>query len=195
MSLLDAIHVYKPFRYPWAYEACRMLDQAMDGKEMEPGLTPFPTAGVVTRRSTDVVATDHPEVAKAVAFIAENYHKPIGVDDVVEATGLELAHHGPVLVFDQATHERLEIVALDAAGASTRGAVVATTLEPCSHTGRTGPCTEALIEAGVARVVIGVELNRRFEELDVLIDVAIVRMADGHQGRRELRRAHESAVF
>jgi LacI family transcriptional regulator len=70
----------------WAYEACRMLDLAMDGKELPPGLTPFPTSGVVTRRSTDVVATDHPEVAKAVAFIANHYHKPIGVEDVVEAT-------------------------------------------------------------------------------------------------------------
>ena len=70
----------------WAYEACRMLDQLMDGKELPEGMTPFPTAGVVTRRSTDVVATDHPEVAKAVAFIADNYHKPIGVEDVVEAT-------------------------------------------------------------------------------------------------------------
>jgi len=70
----------------WAYEACRMLDAVMDGKPAPKGLTPFPTGGVVTRRSTDVVATDHPEVAKAVKFIAESYHKPIGVDDVVEAT-------------------------------------------------------------------------------------------------------------
>jgi len=49
-----------------------------------------------------------------------------------------------------------EIVALDAAaaaGADVRGATVATTLEPCSHHGRTAPCTTALIEAGVARVV------------------------------------------
>lgn len=37
------------------------------------------------------------------------------------------------------------------------GATVYTTLEPCSHHGRTGPCTEALIEAGVARVVVGIE--------------------------------------
>ena len=49
-----------------------------------------------------------------------------------------------------------EIVALDAAG-DARGATVATTLEPCNHTGRTGPCTEALIAAGVARVVVGIE--------------------------------------
>src|SRR5262245_26053004 len=43
--------------------------------------------------------------------------------------------------------------ALAAAGAEARGATVYTTLEPCCHQGRTGPCTRALIEAGVARVV------------------------------------------
>jgi diaminohydroxyphosphoribosylaminopyrimidine deaminase/5-amino-6-(5-phosphoribosylamino)uracil reductase len=46
-----------------------------------------------------------------------------------------------------------EIVALTAAGAAARGATAYVTLEPCCHTGRTGPCTKALIEAGVARVV------------------------------------------
>ena len=49
-----------------------------------------------------------------------------------------------------------EVVALDAARAAladTQGATVFTTLEPCSHHGRTGPCTEALVSAGVARVV------------------------------------------
>jgi diaminohydroxyphosphoribosylaminopyrimidine deaminase / 5-amino-6-(5-phosphoribosylamino)uracil reductase len=46
-----------------------------------------------------------------------------------------------------------EIVALEAAGGSARGATLYINLEPCCHTGRTGPCTEALIAAGVARVV------------------------------------------
>jgi len=46
-----------------------------------------------------------------------------------------------------------EIVALKAAGAAARGATAYVTLEPCCHTGRTGPCTKALREAGVARVV------------------------------------------
>ncbi|HLY33827.1 MAG TPA: bifunctional diaminohydroxyphosphoribosylaminopyrimidine deaminase/5-amino-6-(5-phosphoribosylamino)uracil reductase RibD [Jatrophihabitantaceae bacterium] len=50
-----------------------------------------------------------------------------------------------------------EIVALDAAGAKARGATVLVTLEPCAHTGRTGPCAEALIEAGVRRVVYAVD--------------------------------------
>jgi diaminohydroxyphosphoribosylaminopyrimidine deaminase/5-amino-6-(5-phosphoribosylamino)uracil reductase len=46
-----------------------------------------------------------------------------------------------------------ERVALTAAGAAARGATAYVTLEPCCHTGRTGPCTQALIEAGIARVV------------------------------------------
>jgi diaminohydroxyphosphoribosylaminopyrimidine deaminase/5-amino-6-(5-phosphoribosylamino)uracil reductase len=48
-----------------------------------------------------------------------------------------------------------EVMALRAAGDRARGATVYTTLEPCFHTGRTGPCAEALVEAGVARVVVG----------------------------------------
>lgn len=52
-----------------------------------------------------------------------------------------------------------EIVALQNAAnarADTTGATVYSTLEPCNHTGRTGPCTEAIISAGVAHVVVGI---------------------------------------
>ncbi len=47
-----------------------------------------------------------------------------------------------------------EIMALAAAGSRARGATAYTTLEPCSHHGRTPPCTDALVEAGVVRVVV-----------------------------------------
>jgi diaminohydroxyphosphoribosylaminopyrimidine deaminase/5-amino-6-(5-phosphoribosylamino)uracil reductase len=58
-------------------------------------------------------------------------------------------------------HERAggphaEVVALAAAGPAARGATAVVTLEPCAHTGRTGPCTQALLDAGIARVVVAV---------------------------------------
>jgi diaminohydroxyphosphoribosylaminopyrimidine deaminase/5-amino-6-(5-phosphoribosylamino)uracil reductase len=53
--------------------------------------------------------------------------------------------------------QHAEVVALQAAGEAARAGTAVVTLEPCNHTGHTGPCTEALIEAGIARVVYAVE--------------------------------------
>jgi diaminohydroxyphosphoribosylaminopyrimidine deaminase/5-amino-6-(5-phosphoribosylamino)uracil reductase len=50
-----------------------------------------------------------------------------------------------------------EAAALVEAGGAARGATLYVTLEPCAHHGRTPPCTDAIIEAGVARVVVGIE--------------------------------------
>src|SRR5438270_10168758 len=46
-----------------------------------------------------------------------------------------------------------EVVALDAAGDAARGATLYVTLEPCCHFGKTPPCTEAVLAAGIRRVV------------------------------------------
>ncbi|MDV7400885.1 bifunctional diaminohydroxyphosphoribosylaminopyrimidine deaminase/5-amino-6-(5-phosphoribosylamino)uracil reductase RibD, partial [Arthrospira platensis SPKY1] len=50
-----------------------------------------------------------------------------------------------------------EALALAMAGEAARGATVYVTLEPCVHHGRTPPCTQALIDAGVAEVVFGIQ--------------------------------------
>ena len=52
-----------------------------------------------------------------------------------------------------------EADALATAGGRARGATAVVTLEPCNHTGRTGPCSEALIAAGVVRVVFAQPLS------------------------------------
>lgn len=56
-----------------------------------------------------------------------------------------------------ALRDHAEIVALKQAGAKARGATLHVTLEPCNHTGRTGPCTETIIAAGISRVVAAME--------------------------------------
>jgi diaminohydroxyphosphoribosylaminopyrimidine deaminase / 5-amino-6-(5-phosphoribosylamino)uracil reductase len=54
-------------------------------------------------------------------------------------------------------HDHAEIVAIKSAGEKARGATLYVNLEPCNHTGRTGPCTEAIIKAGIQRVVATIE--------------------------------------
>lgn len=65
------------------------------------------------------------------------------------------------VVVGEGWHERAggphaEVVALAEAGERARGATAAVTLEPCDHTGRTGPCSQALLAAGVRRVLVAV---------------------------------------
>jgi len=89
-------------------------------------------------------AIDHEHMARALQLAANGLYDTapnpaVGCvlvkDSRVVGTGWTAPAGGP----------HAEIVALKAAGAAARGATAYVTLEPCCHTGRTGPCTKALI--------------------------------------------------
>jgi diaminohydroxyphosphoribosylaminopyrimidine deaminase/5-amino-6-(5-phosphoribosylamino)uracil reductase len=73
------------------------------------------------------------------------------VGAVVVSTGGKIIGEG----FHQ-SGPHAEVVALEQAGQLANGATLFVTLEPCSHQGKTGPCTEAIIKAGIAKVVYAV---------------------------------------
>jgi diaminohydroxyphosphoribosylaminopyrimidine deaminase / 5-amino-6-(5-phosphoribosylamino)uracil reductase len=96
-------------------------------------------------------------------------------------------------VVGEGWHERAggphaEVNARAAAGDRARGATLYVTLEPCSHTGRTPPCTEAVLEAGVTRVVAGSldPTPGRRSGLEVLREAGVdVDLADSFEARRQ----------
>jgi diaminohydroxyphosphoribosylaminopyrimidine deaminase/5-amino-6-(5-phosphoribosylamino)uracil reductase len=97
-------------------------------------------------------ATDHEHMSHALRLAAN------GLYDTAPnpAVGCVLVKEGRVVGTGwtaPAGGPHAERVALTAAAAAARGATAYVTLEPCCHTGRTGPCTQALLEAGIARVV------------------------------------------
>jgi diaminohydroxyphosphoribosylaminopyrimidine deaminase / 5-amino-6-(5-phosphoribosylamino)uracil reductase len=94
------------------------------------------------------------EFMRRALFLAERGRYSVSPNPMV---GCVIVRGGAVV--GEGFHERAgephaEIHALRAAGENARGATMYVTLEPCSHHGRTGPCADAVIEAGVARVVI-----------------------------------------
>lgn len=107
------------------------------------------------------------------------------------AVGAVIALHGEVVgegFHAGAGQPHAEPQAIAAAGDRTRGATLVCTLEPCSHTGRTGPCTDAVIKAGITRVVVGTldPLERtRGQGVGILERAGIeVALADGEDAVR-----------
>ncbi|MGH8915109.1 MAG: bifunctional diaminohydroxyphosphoribosylaminopyrimidine deaminase/5-amino-6-(5-phosphoribosylamino)uracil reductase RibD [Acidimicrobiia bacterium] len=91
------------------------------------------------RRAIELASSQHTHPNPRVGAIL--------VDETGSVVG-EGAHIGP-------GNPHAEVVALDRAGAKARGSTLYVTLEPCSHHGLTPPCVDAIVSAGVARVVVG----------------------------------------
>lgn len=100
----------------------------------------------------EFTAIDHGHMARALALAERGAYttKPNPQVGCVIAHDLETVGEGWHV---RAGEAHAEVVALLAAGTRARGATAYVTLEPCSHTGRTSPCADALIAAGIARVV------------------------------------------
>lgn len=101
---------------------------------------------------TNFTATDHLHMARALRLAERGAYttRPNPMVGCVIAHGDDVAGEG---WHRKAGEPHAEVFALQAAGERAKGATAYVTLEPCAHTGRTGPCAEALVAAGVARVV------------------------------------------
>ena len=101
---------------------------------------------------TDARSSDESHMARAL----ELARRGLWTTDPNPRVGCVIAKGDRIIA--EGWHERAggphaEVMALASAGAAARGATAYVTLEPCCHHGRTGPCADALIAAGVARVV------------------------------------------
>jgi len=92
------------------------------------------------------------------AVALEQAQMGVGKTHPNPAVGAVLVRNGRAIAVGSHTRAggpHAEMEALGRAGARARGATLYVTLEPCAHTGRTGPCADAVIAAGIERVVVG----------------------------------------
>ncbi len=113
------------------------------------------TAPPSSRTSSSTAAADAVCMGRALELAAHG----IALTSPNPMVGAVLVRKGKIVGEGFHTYEGVrhaEIIALEAAGEAARGATLYVNLEPCCHSGRTGPCTNALILAGVKRVVAAI---------------------------------------
>lgn len=135
-------------------------------------------------------ATDHEHLARAIE-LAEGGRGRTSPNPLV---GAVIVRDGQVL--GEGFHAELgglhaERAAIDSAAGDVRGATMYVSLEPCCHTGRTPPCTEAILQAGIRRVVVGSDdptEKAAGRGLGILRDEGVeVDLADGELAARARR--------
>jgi diaminohydroxyphosphoribosylaminopyrimidine deaminase/5-amino-6-(5-phosphoribosylamino)uracil reductase len=103
-----------------------------------------------------ITSADYPFMAQALRLAERGLYTTMPNPRV----GCVLVKNGEVVAEGwhiRAGEGHAEVNAIAAAGENSRGATAYVTLEPCSHTGKTGPCSHALVDAGVVRVVYAME--------------------------------------
>jgi LacI family transcriptional regulator len=70
------------------YRGAELLDRLIHGKPPLPQPILIPPAGLIGRKSSDLLAVNHPGLARSLQYIWTNYHKPIGVDDLARTAGM-----------------------------------------------------------------------------------------------------------
>ena len=131
----------------WSNISCTLRVLSDPNKSEAPTTTPIQS-----------VAND-PSVIRGMERAIELARAVRGRTSVNPPVGAVVLRDGQI-IGEGATHPpggpHAEVIALEAAGHLARGSTLVVTLEPCNHSGRTPPCTEAIHRAGISRVVIGV---------------------------------------
>ena len=99
--------------------------------------------------------------------------------------------------------DHAEVVALNAAGVKAKGATIVVTLEPCNHTGATGPCSEAIVNAGISKVVYAVkDPNKKaaggaqsLREMGVQVESGVLESEAAYANRAWLTKIEKSRPF
>jgi LacI family transcriptional regulator len=70
------------------YAGAKLLDRLMQKKSPPAKPIRIPPMGIIARKSSDLLAVSHPGVARSLRFLWENYHRPIGVEDLVKVAAM-----------------------------------------------------------------------------------------------------------
>src|SRR5215468_10357638 len=131
------------------------MSVSVKASRISSGFRPMSTSTGFSKRSGDVTDADY--MARALFHAARGRGRttpnPVVGAVIVSADGVVVGEG----FHARAGEAHAEVNALQHAGARASGATLYCSLEPCCHTGRTGPCAERVADAGIRRVVAAVE--------------------------------------